>query len=89
VFSSEKFCKVCGHVGGTKRHMPGSIFIEIILRCCLIVPGLIYSVWRHSASKQVCKSCGSNEVIPTDSPIAKQLLAQQPAQPSPPPTQFP
>lgn len=89
MFSSKKFCKVCGYVGATKRHMPGSIFIEIILWLCFIIPGLIYTIWRHSASKQVCKSCGSKEIIPTDSPIAKQHLAQQPAEPERPPTQFP
>lgn len=25
------YCNDCGHVGKTKRHMPGSILIEIIL----------------------------------------------------------
>jgi hypothetical protein len=74
MFGSDKFCKTCHTVGGTKRHMPGSILIEIIMWCCFLVPGIIYTLWRHSAVKQVCRSCGSKEVIPVDSPLAKQIL---------------
>lgn len=66
----EMFCKTCESIGGTKRFMPGSILIEIILWFCFFMPGLIYSLWRHSAAKRVCKSCGSQEIIPKDSPFA-------------------
>jgi hypothetical protein len=77
MFSSyELFCKSCGTVGKSKRHMPGSILIEIILWCCFVIPGLVYTIWRHGASKQVCKKCRSKELIPKDSPVAKQMLGQ-------------
>lgn len=73
---NELFCKSCHAVDGTKRNMPGSILIELVLWLCFIVPGLIYSLWRHSATKQVCSSCGSKEIIPISSPLAKQLLSK-------------
>ena len=37
----------------------GSIWIEIILWLCLIVPGLIYSIWRLTTRRQVCSACGA------------------------------
>lgn len=73
-FATDLFCKECGHIGSSKRIMPGSILIELILWCCFLIPGLIYSIWRHSASGQGCKSCGSKKLIPKDSPIARQAL---------------
>jgi hypothetical protein len=53
--------------------MPGSILIEIILWLCFLVPGFIYTIWRHSSTKQVCGTCGSKDVIPVDSPLAKKM----------------
>lgn len=72
----EMFCKSCHTVGTTRRHMPGSIFIEILLWCCFLVPGLIYTIWRHISTKQACKACKSTEIIPMSSPLAKQLLSK-------------
>jgi hypothetical protein len=64
------FCKSCGSIGGTKRHMPGSVLIEFVLWCCFLIPGIIYTIWRHSESKQVCRTCASHEIIPKNSTIA-------------------
>lgn len=73
-FSKETYCKSCGTFGKTKRHMPGSILIEIVLWFAFLIPGIIYTLWRHNASKQVCRVCNSKDVIPKDSPIAQQQL---------------
>lgn len=73
---NEMFCKSCHFVDSTKRNMPGSILIEIILWLCFLIPGIIYTLWRHSATKQVCKSCGSKEIIPINSPLAQQILSK-------------
>jgi len=70
-----QLCTNCGNIGPSKRHMPGSLLIEIVLWCFFIVPGLIYSLWRHSASKPSCAKCGSQQIIPADSPMAKKLQA--------------
>lgn len=64
------YCKACGHSGATSAKTPGSLWIEIVLWLCFIVPGLIYSLWRISARKQVCASCGSSELVPPGSPVA-------------------
>jgi hypothetical protein len=56
--------------------MPGSIFMEIILWCIFLLPGFIYSVWRHAASYQGCSECGSKHVIPPDSPIAVRRIGE-------------
>lgn len=72
--SSNKFCKSCGYSGSTKRFMPGSIIIEIVMWCAFLIPGIIYTLWRHSAEVKVCGKCGSKEVIPLDSPIAQEYL---------------
>ncbi len=70
-------CTACGSIGYTKRRMKGSILTEFILWCFFLIPGLIYSIWRHSTVAQVCPSCGSSAVIPTDSPVAQQTLANR------------
>lgn len=70
-------CTACGSIGYTKRRMKGSILTEFLLWCFFLIPGLIYSIWRHSTVAQVCPSCGSSAVIPTDSPVAQQTLASR------------
>ena len=47
----QMICTKCGHVGKPKKKVKGSIFIEIILWLMLIVPGLIYSIWKETLQK--------------------------------------
>jgi hypothetical protein len=35
---------------------------------------LAYSLWRYIAVLRVCATCGSRELIPTDSPIGRQIV---------------
>lgn len=65
-----RHCMTCGTEGETRTHTNGSIIIEIILWLCLIVPGLIYSVWRHTSRREVCRACGSGYLVPIDTPAA-------------------
>jgi len=65
-------CPNCETQGRPETETKGSIFIEIILWICLIVPGLIYSIWRLTTRHKVCGVCGSN-VIPLSSPRGQQL----------------
>lgn len=71
---AQKICAACGHLGDTRLHTKGSLLMEIFLWCLLIVPGLIYSVWRHASRGQVCSACGSADVIPTNSPRGRRLV---------------
>jgi hypothetical protein len=67
------FCTTCGNDGPTRTHTKGSLAIEIVLWLCLIVPGLIYTIWRHTTRAEVCSSCGAATVVPRDSPIAVKM----------------
>lgn len=76
--AKEKYCTNCGTVAVPKKHTPGSILIEIVLWLCLFVPGIIYSIWRLTARKQVCPSCQAPNMVPLDSPRAKAAGIQSP-----------
>lgn len=71
---ADKLCTACGTVGPTKRTMKGSILTELFLWLFFLLPGLIYSIWRHSSVVDGCSKCGSPTVIPLDSPFAKKHL---------------
>ncbi len=73
----DKLCTACLVEGRPKRQTPGNILIELILWLAFIIPGLIYTLWRHSASYDACRLCGGKELIPPDSPRAMQLLQQK------------
>jgi ssDNA-binding Zn-finger/Zn-ribbon topoisomerase 1 len=70
-------CPNCGTKARPRRHTKGSIFIEIILWICFIIPGLIYSIWRLTTRQKVCPVCHSPNMIPLDSPRAQQILNDQ------------
>lgn len=70
------FCPNCHMVGQPKTKTPGSFLIEVVLWLCFIVPGVLYSLWRLAARKQVCAYCSSPGLIPADSPRAQQLSQQ-------------
>ncbi len=74
--TGEMVCKSCGFVGAAKSAVRGSLGIEIILWLCLIVPGLIYSIWRGSSRYNACPACGGKDMIPTNSPIGRKLIAE-------------
>jgi len=56
--------------------MKGSLLTEVVLWCFFLVPGLIYSIWRHASVYYGCAKCGAGTVIPLDSPIARKLLPE-------------
>lgn len=67
-------CTRCGSQGVPRTETPGSVAVELVLWLLLIVPGIIYSVWRGSARRKVCRVCGSPEVVPAASPRAQQIV---------------
>ena len=68
---SEVFCLTCHETGKPKYHTAGSIWIEIILWLCFIVPGLVYSFWRLSTRRKVCAVCGGATLVPPGSSAAR------------------
>lgn len=71
---SERICTTCGHTGEPGRYTPGSFLIEVVLWLCLIVPGLVYSLWRLSARRDVCAKCGASTLLPLDAPLARRFV---------------
>ena len=69
-------CTLCGFRGRAEKHTRGSIFIEIILWLALLVPGLIYSIWRMTTREEICPLCRKPAVIPEDSPRGRELIRQ-------------
>jgi hypothetical protein len=74
--SDSVVCKQCGHYGEPERHTKGSIWIELVLWLCFIIPGLIYSIWRLNTRANVCAKCGSTELLPIDSPLGRKLMQE-------------
>ena len=67
-------CTSCGYVGFSRTITKGSILIELILWLCLLIPGIIYSIWRHTTRYQACSSCLQSTIIPADSPMGKKFI---------------
>lgn len=67
-------CTRCLSAGPARKITPGSMLIELVLWLCLVVPGLVYSLWRLSARYTGCATCGAREVVPASSPAARQIL---------------
>jgi len=42
----------------------GNGWIEVVLYCFAIIPGLIYSIWRRSGKLNGCPTCGNATLVP-------------------------
>lgn len=73
---SKLVCTACGTVAKPKMVTRGSILIEIVLWLCFIIPGLIYSIWRHTTRGNACAACGSEQLVPVESPVGRKLIAK-------------
>ena len=69
-------CSSCGEVDKLKSVVHGSIFIELILWLCFIIPGLVYSIWRHTTKHKECSSCGCGELLKVTSPKGKLIFEE-------------
>lgn len=66
-------CSTCGTRGAPKRRTKGSTLLELFLWLCLIIPGLIYSIWRVTSREEVCPACGG-KMIPIATPRGRALI---------------
>jgi len=73
--TKEMLCVNCGYKGKCKLITKGSIGMEILLWLVFLLPGLIYSIWRHISRYRGCPKC-KESMIPFDSPVAQKLLAE-------------
>lgn len=77
--AKELLCINCGYQGRPKRITRGSILIELVL-WVLIIPGLVYSLWRLTSGRQmVCPSCREPKIIPLTSPVAQKIISDMSA----------
>ena len=70
----DQYCPACGIVGPSRFRRDGSGFVAFLLCLFLLVPGIIYIIWRHSTARWVCPSCGHAGMIPLNSPKAQAEL---------------
>lgn len=74
-FSELWVCRNCSYVG--KSEAAGSGWIEIVLWCWLIIPGLIYSIWRRGrTSNNPCPECRSPHMMPASARASQEILRQ-------------
>jgi hypothetical protein len=71
---ARKICAACGHLGNPHLLTKGSLLMEVFLWCLFIIPGLIYSIWRHASRAYVCEACHADEPLPIDSPRGRRLV---------------
>ena len=80
-------CTVCKSQGRIKRQAKGSFLVELVLWMFsvvmllvffpLAITGLIYSLWRIVGKRRVCRSCGSEAIVPLSSPRGRELVSGQ------------
>lgn len=68
-------CTSCGYHGEAKSKVKGNFAIEVLLWFFLIIPGLVYSIWRLTNRHIPCPKCDNETLIPDDSPVAKNILS--------------
>lgn len=70
----EVICKECHFIGKIRKKNPENAFVTILLLCLGIIPGLIYILVCQSKKAFVCPVCSSRAVIPTKSPLGRQMI---------------
>ncbi len=67
-------CSYCGYKDKHEKYKRGSTKVEIILWLCLILPGLVYSIWRLVTKINVCPNCRTATMISTKTPHGQSLM---------------
>jgi len=80
------YCKRCESTGNPRPDIAGNNFVEafmwlitlgvlvfgkFVAAAGLIIGVLMYMSWRKRNSRLVCECCGSEEIVPTDSPAGR------------------
>jgi hypothetical protein len=70
-------CTTCGARTDTPQSQTkGSFAIEVVLWLALIIPGLLYSLWRQSTRRKVCPTCGNATLILANTPDGRKRAEQ-------------
>lgn len=74
---SKLICKDCGTSCDRGRRVTrGHLAIEILAWLFFLIPGIMYSIWRHYTRHEVCPSCGSRQLIDMQTPLGKRLALE-------------
>jgi hypothetical protein len=69
-------CTSCGHETDIPdRVKPGTGWLTATLLFLMVVPGVVYWVWRNTMKENRCPLCNRATLIPTASPIGRAILA--------------
>lgn len=71
----KKICIMCGNIKEPRTITKGNILTEIILWLFFLLPGIIYSAWRHLSRYEGCPVCKSENMIPLTSPVARKFIS--------------
>jgi len=71
-----KLCTNCCYVGRRIEITKGSFGVELALWLLFLAPGIIYSIWRLTSRYMACPKCKAPNMIPADSPVAREILAR-------------
>ena len=66
-------CRNCGSIGKSVTISPRSLFLEIVLWCAGLFPGVIYSLWCAHVAYNACGKCHSRDIVPVNSPVGRKL----------------
>jgi hypothetical protein len=70
-------CQHCGTPTWPKTFTRGSIVIELVLWLAMILPGLLYSLWRLTTKQKGCSHCRQiGSLVPINSPVGQRLLKE-------------
>lgn len=74
-----ELCTQCLNQVQPKKVVRGYFVIEIILYLAMILPGIIYTLWRLMGGREkTCPKCGGHGFVPVDSPAASAILSRMP-----------
>jgi len=74
-----ELCTQCLNQVKPNKGVRGYFVIEILLYILMILPGILYTLWRITGGREkTCPTCGGHAFVPIDSPAGKALLASIP-----------
>jgi len=76
IVSEPMVCKDCHFCGYPQIALKGKLVFEILLWCCYLVPGLLYTIWRRTNKVKVCEKCQGSNLIPANSPLGQQIIKE-------------
>lgn len=67
-------CTNCYYKGRPDEKMKGNFLTEVLLWFFFLIPGIIYTIWRHTTKAKVCASCEQPTLVPEDSIRGKEII---------------